>query len=303
MAGFRITGNRSSLPLMSEAMLDAYVDGELDEFQRSAVEAHIDRHPAAMAYVAQERELRRNLHRMFDPRAQEPLPAGLAHRADMLEAALTRPPAAQAAAVRRRPGWMTAMAAGILFAFLAGGFLSYFGFSKELENTSLLPLLQGGSAEPEGDTTWGDILPADSIAVGTPSDIPANSIEGEAPDFSAKGFSLISVRTRSADLVQLVYEDAQGARVELYYGPSGDGDGNHVIVLDDGPVTTLAWSTLGRSFTLVGDVDRETLLDLGRVVNGHWSSPAESGEPTVQEQEGEQPKGEEAPSESDGTAT
>lgn len=283
MTGFRMSGNGPELPLLSEAMLDAYVDGELDQMQRSAVEAHIEQHPAAATYLARERELRRELHHLLDARAREPLPPGILHRAVLFERATTRatpPPSSLPEPARRSSRlWIAALAACFVAAFLGGILIADLDLDRRLGGESLIALLAPGRNADAAMPEWGDILPAEAI-VGSPNDQPGPGANDDAPDLSAQGFSLVSIRTLAngdGNAVQLVYENDTGTRAELFYGPARNSTRDSVIVLEDGPVTILSWNTLGRSFNLLADIDRKALLALGQAVNAHWLARSSSG--------------------------
>ena len=42
--------------------------------------------------------------------------------------------------------------------------------------------------------------------------------------------------------------------------------------MDEGPVDVLFWHNGGRSYSLVGEVGRDMLLEMGRAVNGKWTA-------------------------------
>ena len=63
----------NTTPLITEAMLLAYVDGSLAEAQRLAVEARLDRDPEMAAKVAAYRAQNEALHALFDRHLAEPL--------------------------------------------------------------------------------------------------------------------------------------------------------------------------------------------------------------------------------------
>lgn len=305
MTGLRMSGNGPELPLLSEAMLDAYIDGELDQMQRSAVEAHIEQHPAAATYLARERELRRELHHLLDARAREPLPPGILHRAALFERATTRAvsaPTPLPQPSRRSTGpWIAALAACFAVAFLGGVVIADLDLDRRLGGGSLIALFAPGEAD-QAMAGWGDILPAEAI-VGTAPDKPGAGTDDEAPDLSQQGFNLVSIRTLANDAgnaVQMVYENSTGTRVELFYGPARNSTRDSVIVLEDGPVTILSWNTAGRSFNLLADIDRKALLALGQAVNAHWLAKSTSGEAPQGSDDGK-PAGQEETSPAAGT--
>jgi hypothetical protein len=135
-------------------------------------------------------------------------------------------------------------------------------------------------------------LDAATMVSQTSGNDDATAQAGGAPDFSAFGFNLIAARLLSDSKgpgMQLVYESEKGSRVELYYGPDADSSKTSLVLMDEGPVSVLFWHGSGRSYSLVGEIERKTLLEMGRAVNGKWtaslpvaSAPATTAEPAAQ---------------------
>lgn len=109
------------MPIISEAELQAYVDGELAPADVARVEAAIAGDPLLARQVERERALRARLRASFDPVLDEPVPARLAA---LLQDPLARPDDARAQgarvidlAQRRRVAWRApayALAASLL---------------------------------------------------------------------------------------------------------------------------------------------------------------------------------------------
>ena len=100
---------------------------------------------------------------------------------------------------------------------------------------------------------------------------PSSGAPASAPDFADLGFKLLETRTigrGDLDAVQLVYESDDGARVSLYYSDIADGTAPRVAVREEGALSMLFWQDGTRAFSMIGEVDRDTLLKLGRAVSG-----------------------------------
>lgn len=100
----------SELPL-DEALLRAFVDGELDADAAAQVQARLARDERAARFVQRERALRARLNASYDPVLDEPLPerllAALGKAAPAANDAQARAPVLQLAAAReaRGAGW------------------------------------------------------------------------------------------------------------------------------------------------------------------------------------------------------
>ncbi len=59
---------------ISKAHMHAYLDGQLDEKQRRLVEAYLEENPAELEEIRQNLLINKNLHELFDPIMQRPIP-------------------------------------------------------------------------------------------------------------------------------------------------------------------------------------------------------------------------------------
>ncbi len=110
-----------------------------------------------------------------------------------------------------------------------------------------------------------------------PSGAPAS-----APDFATLGFKLLETRIigrGDLDAVQFVYESEEGARVSLYYSDIAEGTASRVAVREEGALSMLFWQDGSRAFSMIGEVERDTLLKLGRAVSGRSLFDAVPGRP------------------------
>ena len=68
----------------SDGDLHAYADGRLDEARRAAIETWLASHPDEAARVAFYKRLNGELHRLFDPVLDAPIPEGIDRKSTRL---------------------------------------------------------------------------------------------------------------------------------------------------------------------------------------------------------------------------
>jgi hypothetical protein len=107
---------------ITDTMLGAYVDGELDEAERARIGEAIETDPALRRRVEAERALRATLRAHYAPVTDEPIPASLRSRLEPAPAQVVDLAAARA---RRRFAWphYGAMAASLAVGMLGGQLL------------------------------------------------------------------------------------------------------------------------------------------------------------------------------------
>ena len=280
-------------------ILDAYLDGELDDADRETVERHLLADADAAAYVSNGRQIRRDLHRLFDGRLATPLPPAHVELGLAIEREANRVRHRPRAAWLRFPMQMAA-AAALVIVILGAIALGLHAMFAGPQDQDLFALFSpdvsddaAGGLQPATD----DQTPDATLAVGE-----ATALDDEpgvepstgpgAPDFGPFGFDLVSARLLSNsddNGMQLIYESETGTRVELFYSPDAGGDETSLTVMDEGPVIALFWRTAGRSYSLIGDVTRETILEMGSVVDGDWTVPLPGGTTGMSASEPEQP--------------
>jgi anti-sigma factor RsiW len=263
---------------ITEETLAAYRDGELDEVRRTQVEAYLAANPQAAQFVDDSGRLTSALHCLFDRRLDEPLPSSHAELGKELERHLQRNQ--RAPRVRR-----VALAAASVALVLAAGGLGWQQLSNDNANERLFAFFQNsrlgavqsaGEQEPatteQATTVSQNKMVGESASSQTESGTDQNKTG--APDFSQFGFALIGTRLLAqgdSGSMQLVYESKQGARVELFFDSSGGDAGRSLTLMEKGPISLMFWNNQGRAYSLIGEVGRDTLLKLGKVVNGEWT--------------------------------
>lgn len=244
---------------VSEAELQAFVDGTLDPRRHAAIEAWLRANPPDQERVAAYRAQNDALRALFDPVLHEPVPARL-----------------QAAARRSRrlsrPGQLAAVAASLIVGIAAGW------------------ILRGPTATPVVARTDVTLPQRAALAhvVYTPevlhpvevgADQEAHLVKWlskrldqplKAPDLSGLGFRLVGGRLlpggdRPAG--QFMYENTLGRRLTLYV--STDLDGNRETAFrfaQERGASVFYWIDGPLGYALVADMDRGPLLQVAETV-------------------------------------
>lgn len=262
------TGN--TIPLVSDHLLEDYADGRLDPQTERRVEG----------IIANDRDLRDKVLRMIAvreairgeviARAGEPREERTWELGRAIERQMKRPK--RSAAMRVVPFGMVAASA---FALVVVGYNSgmfHSSPSSDLQQAAVQTLLQSGTAEQvahaDPPTPPGEIVPVTTAAdqaVQTSSETMPEIV----PDFTNFGFDLVETRMvagENDEAVHLLYEGKSGRRLSLYYSGMEGTDKQQVSVRQEGPLALLFWYADGRSFSMIGEVQRNELLNMARTV-------------------------------------
>ncbi len=233
--------------------LHAYVDGQLGEAERAAVEAYLAAHPGAAAEIASWTRQNEALTALFPPMANEAVPPRLAaHRL-----------AREVKTARRRS--LRAIAAALVLVAL-GGAIGWVG------RDALTP------AEAASDRLIDAAVTAHALyvkeksrAVEVAADAPnlmswlSNRITTpiDAPDLGVDGFALLGGRLLPGPAAQLMYENAADERLTLYITAAlPDRAQAWQYARRDG-IDAYYWSNEKITCTLVGAVPEAELRLLG----------------------------------------
>ncbi|HED19895.1 MAG TPA: anti-sigma factor [Gammaproteobacteria bacterium] len=202
--------NKDTQPV-NDADLHAYVDGELDKSRRLDIEAYLVSHPEAAEQVRQYQQLSQDLHRLFDPVLNEPVPATLV-------------PAR--VGLRKVSGWSSAARAaalaGIVLVSGLGGWLLNSRMAAT-ENAAVLVNLVQPAAFAHVVYSTDDYYPVEIQA--EQQDVLASWLSErmhtsiQAPDLGEVGFVLIGGRllpSTNRMAAQFMYQNADAERITLY---------------------------------------------------------------------------------------
>lgn len=245
--------------LIQENDLQSYVDGRLDPARQAAVEAYLAENPAERQRLLDYQRIDAELHRLFDPVLDEPIPAALRL-------------AAQHRSRAPRIGLLqTAAAVGFM---LIGGGLGWFAHER---------FSQPGLAQ---ESFVQQALGAHAVYVSEvrhPVEVEASEAQHlvawlskrlgatiQAPTLSMLGFQLLGGRLLPDDgkpAAQFMYQDAGGRRLTLYVrrGLDNPRDTAFQFSQQDGK-SAFYWVDRDLAYALIGDLERPVLDRAAHVV-------------------------------------
>jgi anti-sigma factor RsiW len=244
---------------LSDAELNAYLDGELAPAERGAVEARLAERPADAERLAQLRRVDELIRARYAGVAEEPVPANLqaALRAGHERAGL-------------RP-WVQAVAAVLLLVVggLAGYLLRGIGLNDRIEKVMFLDDALGahsvyvvevrhpvevGAAEEEHLVKW--------LTKRIGADV-------RAPSLGALNFKLMGGRLLAAEgapAAQFMYENDGGRRLTLYIRQSAEMENTAFQFAEDRGLSAFYWIDRPLAYAIIAELPREELLSVARIV-------------------------------------
>ena len=273
------------LDTVAEDELHALVDGQLADAQRRALQARLAHDPAAAATSLawqQQRDALKELHAQV---LNEPVPATLATAARQA-----------ADALQQRDQWWRwgGMAAGVVLAF-GLGWLSHGQYGTGPAQQAGAPLV--ASVNPVREFIHQAAVAHVVFApeVRHPVEVAAAQQEHlvqwlskrlahplKVPNMAAQGYDLVGGRLLPGSegaRAQFMFQNVAGERVTLYLGalkelaggapaPAGAPDRRETAFSfsNDGPVPGFYWVDQGFGYALAGNLSRDKLMALARLV-------------------------------------
>ena len=240
---------------IDEAMLHAFVDGRLDEERHRTVERFLADNPAEAARVEAWRRQNQGLLALVGEVGREPVPARLAPRRLLAERRRRRLPMAAAlagllvggAAGWLGHGWVNAGAS-------ADRRLADEAIAAHRMYTAEVRHAVEVRAEEAHLVTWLSRRLGHDLRV---------------PDLNTAGFALVGGRLLPSDAgpaAQFMYEDASGRRLTLYVGQNAQPRSTAFRYQAEGPVSAFYWIDGPLGYVLIGEAERDRLLQLARLV-------------------------------------
>jgi len=252
--------NKDSRPV-NDADLHAYVDGELDTSRRLDVEAYLAGNPEAAEQVGHYQRLNQELHRLFDPVLNEPVPATLVP---------------VGASSHRVSGWsrvaQAAALAGIMLVSGLSGWLLHSRMNTE-ENSAALVNLVRPAAFAHVVYSTDDYYPVEIQAA--QQDVLSSWLSArmhtsiKAPDLGGQGFDLVGGRLLpSTDRMaaQFMYQNAGGDRITLYVRRVAWKNRQAAFQYQEAQgVSVFYWVDGPMGYALSGDLDKKRLIAIAQV--------------------------------------
>lgn len=249
-------------PWISEAELQAHLDGELEAERRAAVEAFLASHPEEAERARSLRHQTELIARAYGPLLERPLPSAL------VAAALTPAPPPTRSWQR-----IAAAAAAALLLFIAGAGSGWWARERSIPSLPEAGLLADAVSAHQLYTA----------EVRHPVEVGADqqdhlltwlsrrlNLPLAAPDLAGAGFELVGGRLLPAahgPAAQLMYQDTSGRRLTLYVRPSTDpGAETAFRFAQEGALSALYWRDRGGAWALLGELPRDDLLRLAHQV-------------------------------------
>lgn len=224
--------------------LHDYLDGRLDEADRARIARYLAGHPERAAEIESYRAQVAGLHALYDPVADEPVPAAMAallrrHRGRERFRAVARAAAAVLLVLASGVGgWWLAMLPSPDVAKVAS-------FVAEAEQTYRLYADDNVWPSDFADRRTAALAPLLSQKLGGPVTLPEMGAAGFIP------FSARLMPTPSGDAAAILYRDGHGRAAVLLISPIGAADAD-LQRADEGGLATLyrIKSHIGYAFTL-----------------------------------------------------
>lgn len=240
----------------NEAELHAYVDGRLTTQRRAQIEAYLADHPDVAEQVRAYQQQNQMLHGLFDHVLDEPLPEKLATvTATKSRSKLYRVAAALA--------WLAiGIVGGYLYRgevpgtqLMATSFTERAAIAHVVYTAELLHPVEVGADQESHLVQWL------SKRIGHPL---------RTPDLTGFGYQLVGGRLLPGDThgvaAQFMYQTKDGSRLTLYVSVKDPGTAQTAFRIEERDnQQVMYWAEDTLSFALIGEKDRNRLLEIARV--------------------------------------
>jgi anti-sigma factor RsiW len=244
---------------VDEAMLHAYVDGELDDRGRLEVEEWLSGHPDDRLRVSEWVAQRQKLHELFDTVLTEPVP-------DVIANVATRK---RAGCLSRRIAAIAAAIALFVAGAVCGWLLGHFQFGtrapgqvvaeRALNAYSIYAPEVRHPVEVEA-AQKAHLVAWLSKRLGTPI---------KAPDLTATGFKLVGGRLLPDDTnpaAQFMYQNDAGRRITIYVVANKPTRETAFQIYNKGPINSFFWLASDCTYAVTGTIDQQSLLAVARAI-------------------------------------
>jgi anti-sigma factor RsiW len=238
---------------VTEAELHAYIDGQLDDARRAAVEDYLAANPAEAERVRAYARQNEQLHALFDSTLDEPVPDALREK-----------PARRAPSPMRYAALLAAAVVGGVFGWalrgeepltVTAGLPQQAALAHVVYAPEVLHPVEVGAHEETHLVSWL------SKRLGAPV---------RAPHLSDAGYELVGGRLlpgEAGPAAQFMYQDVRGNRLTLYVRTTADS--NHETAFryaKEDKVGVFYWVDGAFGYALSGELERPQLLRVAESV-------------------------------------
>ena len=261
------------LPI-TEADLQAYVDGRLAEGRRADIEAYLATRPQDAERISAYRRQNEELHKLFDAVMDEPLPQRIA------DAGQTKPLAWNRLPLLR----IAASAAWIGLGALLGWNLREVPATQSTAASSQVAarsaVLQPVAFAQRAALAHATFVPEKRHPVEVAADQEAHLVQWlsnrlgkdiNPPSLTEQGYSLVGGRLlpgETGPAAQFMYEDPRGARLTLYLNTEPKGSDTAFRFIEENGVSVFYWVDRDFGYALSGTLDKPRLLEIATAVYG-----------------------------------
>lgn len=240
---------------VNDAELHAYVDGQLDQTRRRAVEAYLATHPDEAERVAQYQQLNSALRKLYEPVLTEPLPLRF-HNST------------------KNKTYRLAWAASVLVSLFAGGMMGWQMHTVTASRPSVpMALIQQAAFAhvvytPEVRHPVEVTAADEAHLVAWLSKRMNTSIR--APQLQKVGFELVGGRLLPADgrmAAQFMYQSANGVRLTLYVRRDATNDTTAFRYIQQDKLNMFYWVDGSFGYALSGEIDKAKLSQVAMLVH------------------------------------
>ena len=233
---------------LSDEMISAYVDGELDRKKQSRVEAWLAENPDSRAKLEHFQLQKKLVHQLYDDVLNEPIPARL-----------------KTAPVSSHFGWQS-LAAGLMIliaGFAAGWYAKPTALTQTIAEVPVTNAFGAHAIYTREKRHAVEVKAAEAHLLPWLSKRLGRSIA--SPDLKKFGFKLLGGRlmTEGRDPVaQLMYQNAGGSRLTLYVSRGALHNPGAFEFAEQEGLNAFFWQDRQTTFVLVGEIERNVLLQM-----------------------------------------
>lgn len=289
---------------VSDALIQAYVDGQLGEAQREQVETHLAEHPELAAQVTGYRSINDDLHNLFDPALEEPIPdrfAGIfAGLGESESQTISSPPSSRKSKLRdfverilgsggiggilapaqplggwRQPSFFATLA------WVGVGIAVGWQMQHAMPQDTLPPMVK--HAAVAYITYASETVHPVEVRASEEDHLEAwlskrMGINLKAAKLDEVGLTLMGGRLLAGTqrpVAQFMYEDKVGRRLTLYVKTQelGFDQSTPFKYAEEGEVKAFYWINNGTGYVLSGNLDRPDLLKVAEAVYQQLNMP------------------------------